>query len=633
MNSFSLLVGLSTALIIVLAVAAVVLAGGIAGVLISGRIAANRGGKHKKQPAEKKAEKKVDKPKPAAPTAKKVEEKPVKPAVEKEVKEEQPAPVKVEEIKPEPEEVEEVKPLEGKIEDKVEEVTEAPAETVEETTQEAEVIPEQPEVVEEVAEVEEQPEQPEPEEVEEVAEVTPAEPETIEEPEAEAVEEVAVEEQPEAIEEPVHTEVQPEQPEETAEAEEPEATEAVVEEQPEEQPEPIPEPVIEQKPESKVEVVKSDDGNAFVRIRYNRSFTAKLIQADDKVKNYYSQIKNELKKYPVKERTSWRYETFKKGRQLLAKITLRGKTLCLYCALDAADYAGTKYKVEDVSSKKSNAAVPARFRIKNDRRAKYSEKIIADLMAKHSLEGGESKYEDYAAQYPYEELEPLIERKLVKLLALKTAAAESEVATLPVTGALPQEVLEEVAAAEPEVVEELVEEQPVEEVVEELVEEQPVEQPVEEVVEETVEEQPEAIEEVEEVAEESVEEVVEEEAAQLPPEEILEEVSVTQADEILPDEKVEIYVKEIEKVSDKTKRAIVNIDTLGKHFKANEKVTLEEIKRRVQGVNKKTTYVKVLARGTLDKPLEVEADDFSPAAVKMVILTGGKVNGTRKSTK
>lgn len=577
MNSFSLLVGLSTALIIVLAVAAVVLAGGIAGVLISGKIAANRGGKHKKQPAEKKADKKADKPKPSAPTAKKVEEKPVKPAVEKEVKEEQPAPVKVEEvkpepveepaeepkaeeIKPEPEVVEEIKPLEGTIEDKVEEVTEAPA-PVEEVAQEAEVTPEQPEE----AVVEEQLEQPTPEVVE------------------------------------------------------PEATEAVVEEQPEVQPEPILEPVIEQKPESKVEVVKSDDGNAFVRIRYNRSFTAKLIQADDKVKNYYSQIKNELKKYPVKERTSWRYETFKKGRQLLAKITLRGKTLCLYCALDAADYVGTKYKVEDVSSKKSNAAVPARFRIKNDRRAKYSEKIIADLMAKHSLEGGESKYEDYAAQYPYEELEPLIERKLVKLLALKSAAAESEITTLPVTGALPQEVLEEVAAAEPEVVEELVEE---------VIEEQLVEEPVEEAVEETVDEQPGAIEEVEEVAEEPVEE-----AAQLPPEEILEEVSVTQADEILPDEKVEIFVREIEKVSDKTKRAIVNIDTLGKHFKANEKVTLEEIKRRISGVNKKTTYIKILARGTLDKPLEVEADDFSPAAVKMIILTGGKVNRTRKSSK
>ena len=617
MNSFSLLVGLSTALIIVLAVAAVVLAGGIAGVLISGRIAANRGGKHKKQPAEKKADKKADKPKPVK--VEKVQREPIK--VE-EVKEEPVEAVeaveepKAEEIKPEPEVVEEIKPLEGKIEEKVEEVTEAPAETIEETEQEAKVIPEQPEETE--AAVEEQSEV-----VEEVAEVTPAESETIEEPEAEAVEE-----QPEAIEEPVHTETQPEEAieedvPEVVEAVEPEAVEDVVEEQHEEQLEPIPEPVIEQKPESKVEVVKSDDGNAFVRIRYNRSFTAKLIQADDKVKNYYSQIKNELKKYPVKERTSWRYETFKKGRQLIAKITLRGKTLCLYCALDAADYAGTKYKVEDVSSKKSNAAVPARYKIKNDRRAKYSEKIIADLMAKHSLEGGESKYEDYAAQYPYEELEPLIERKLVKLLALKTAAAESEIATLPVTGALPQEVLEEVAAAEPEVVEELVEE-PIEETVEE---------PVEEVIEEPVEEQNEAIEEVEEVADESVVEVVEEEAAQLPPEEILEEVSVTQADEILPDEEVEIYVKEIEKVSDKTKRAIVNIDTLGKHFKANEKVTLEEIKRRVQGVNKKTTYIKILARGTLDKPLEVEADDFSPAAVKMIILTGGKVNRTRKSTK
>ncbi|MDE6613132.1 MAG: uL15 family ribosomal protein, partial [Clostridia bacterium] len=333
--------------------------------------------------------------------------------------------------------------------------------------------------------------------------------------------------------------------------------------------------------------------------RYNRSFTAKLIQSDDKVKNYYSAIKNELKKYPVKERTSWRYETFKTGRKLIARITLRGKTLCLYCALNASDYDGTKYKVEDVSSKKSNADVPALFRIKNDRRAKYSEKIISELMAKHALEGDENKYEDYAAQYPYEELESLIERKLVKLLALKSSAVESEVATLPVTGALPQEVLEEVAAAEPEIAEE-------------------------------------AAAEIFEPEEESAAgqlAPVEAAGEALPPEEVLPEVSVAQADEILPDEKVENYIKVSEKVSDKTKRAIVNIDTLGRYFKSGDKVTLEEIKRRVPDVNKKTTYIKILARGTLDKPLEIEADDFSPAAVKMIILTGGKVHRTRSMQK
>ena len=40
-------------------------------------------------------------------------------------------------------------------------------------------------------------------------------------------------------------------------------------------------------------------------------------------------------------------------------------------------------------------------------------------------------------------------------------------------------------------------------------------------------------------------------------------------------------------------------------------------------MNKRVTYIKVLARGKLDKALTVEADDFSPQAVKMIVLTGG----------
>ena len=42
-------------------------------------------------------------------------------------------------------------------------------------------------------------------------------------------------------------------------------------------------------------------------------------------------------------------------------------------------------------------------------------------------------------------------------------------------------------------------------------------------------------------------------------------------------------------------------------------------------VSKKTTSVKILARGKLDKPLTVIADVYSIQAVKMILLTGGRV--------
>ena len=60
-------------------------------------------------------------------------------------------------------------------------------------------------------------------------------------------------------------------------------------------------------------------------------------------------------------------------------------------------------------------------------------------------------------------------------------------------------------------------------------------------------------------------------------------------------------------------------------------MTLDAIKERVSRFNRKATYIKVLARGSLDKRLIVEADDFSVQAAKMILLTGGEVIETISS--
>ena len=71
------------------------------------------------------------------------------------------------------------------------------------------------------------------------------------------------------------------------------------------------------------------------------------------------------------------------------------------------------------------------------------------------------------------------------------------------------------------------------------------------------------------------------------------------------------------------KRGIVNIDTLSAHFNSGDEVTLAQLIQKGL-VQKNVGRLKVLARGTLDKPLTVCADDFSIDAVKMIVLTGGK---------
>jgi ribosomal protein L18E len=69
--------------------------------------------------------------------------------------------------------------------------------------------------------------------------------------------------------------------------------------------------------------------------------------------------------------------------------------------------------------------------------------------------------------------------------------------------------------------------------------------------------------------------------------------------------------------------AIVNIDTISETFSSGDTVDINKMKEK--GLIPKDSFtVKVLARGVIDKPLTVYANDFSPSAVKMIALTGGK---------
>ena len=102
-------------------------------------------------------------------------------------------------------------------------------------------------------------------------------------------------------------------------------------------------------------------------------------------------------------------------------------------------------------------------------------------------------------------------------------------------------------------------------------------------------------------------------------------VLANEVDELMQDDVAVALVEETEEFSDKTKSDIVNIDTLSKCFENGETATLEEMKKRIPAINRKATYIKVLARGTLDKKLTVIADSFSIEAVKMILLTGGNV--------
>ncbi len=318
--------------------------------------------------------------------------------------------------------------------------------------------------------------------------------------------------------------------------------------------------IAEQAAKGNVTVIRPRPG-MFIRYRYNRSFSAKLIQADEKVKRYYSELKNTILQYKkVVPRVSWRHESFRYGRPSVAKFVIRGKTLCLCLALNPADYAESKYIVDDMSRYAKFANTPLLYRIKNDRRCRYAKELIAKLFDGAELSDHEE--EDFS-DIPYEETQALVEKGLIKVVSY-----------------------EEVAISE---------------------------QPEENIAEE--------FEDDDDFEGEDFEDDEDDE---------LDEVSAADVGSLMADDKAKLRVQQGEELSDKSKAGVVNIDTLGQFFEEGEKVTIAEIKKRVPFVAKNLTYIKVLARGTLNKPLVVVADDFSLEAVKMIVLTGGRAIRTKK---
>ena len=103
------------------------------------------------------------------------------------------------------------------------------------------------------------------------------------------------------------------------------------------------------------------------------------------------------------------------------------------------------------------------------------------------------------------------------------------------------------------------------------------------------------------------------------------EVDVERADELITDSLAKSLLKKEGDCiyTSGNAKCIINVDTLSESFAAGDRVDVNSLKDKGL-VPPDTAYLKVLARGSIDKPLSVLANDFSLSAVKMIALTGGE---------
>ena len=156
-----------------------------------------------------------------------------------------------------------------------------------------------------------------------------------------------------------------------------------------------PEPVEEVAEEPKEDLV----------MRVDRSFTAKLKQSDDEVKDRYGMIKNALLSYKkIKSTVSWNADRFNYGRATIAKMNIRGKTLCVYFALDPKDpaFKQTIYNQKDMSEQKAYAQTPFMMKIKSDLAAKRAVRLVETLAEQKGVAKKKDFEEvDYKKTYRY----------------------------------------------------------------------------------------------------------------------------------------------------------------------------------------------------------------------------------------
>ncbi len=186
----------------------------------------------------------------------------------------------------------------------------------------------------------------------------------------------------------------------------------------------VEEPIVEELAIAAEPVYEEDingqliDAETGLVIRLKRSFTAKMKQSDEKIKAYYSDIKNALTGYKrINSNVSWHGDRFNFGRDTIAKMGINGKTLCFYLALDPNDeeLKQTVYHQKNVGDQKAYESTPFMIKVKSDAGAKKALRLVAILTEKLGAEA-KANFEavDYVAEFAYASTKRLFEEGYIK---------------------------------------------------------------------------------------------------------------------------------------------------------------------------------------------------------------------------
>ena len=128
-------------------------------------------------------------------------------------------------------------------------------------------------------------------------------------------------------------------------------------------------------------------------------FSTRMASAESLILEQYDELKNYILSYKVKSRLSNTGDTFRLHKEEYVKITIAGKSLKLYLALNPEDYRDSTIPVDDASDKKIYQAIPLVFKVKSSLSVKRAKQLIDDLMKKKGLEQKEIPFLPWSKQF------------------------------------------------------------------------------------------------------------------------------------------------------------------------------------------------------------------------------------------
>ena len=152
------------------------------------------------------------------------------------------------------------------------------------------------------------------------------------------------------------------------------------------EPAPAPAPVEEPKP---APVPPAPQPQEEKKVYERLTFAERLLQSDKELLALYNELKNEILSYGVKSRISANGDTFRLHKKMYVRITVAGKSLKLYFALNPDDYKDSKIPVQDAGHKDLYAEIPLVFKVRSGLSVRRAKELIQDTMDKDGLEQGE----------------------------------------------------------------------------------------------------------------------------------------------------------------------------------------------------------------------------------------------------